>query len=273
MKEIATFFTLLLITTTLIGQSEAEKLYQTNEFEQALPLFEKLTRDNPGDYTYFEKYVLCLMQLKETGKAESAIVERLKTDKTNTDLYFLYGSFLSRQGRSAEADSIRQMRRKLMDEGYTTAAPAVHWNATPPTSVQASTPVTTAPDTPKEEPLKTPDIMPRLLHPECETLPTEDARKSCSDKEMLEFVYNNLRYPVEAKQNNIDGTVVITYTIEKDGSMKDIRIVRNLAYGCGEEALRVVTLMQTQGIKWKPGLQNGVPVRVQFNLPVRFKAN
>lgn len=102
---------------------------------------------------------------------------------------------------------------------------------------------------------------------------TEEFRKSCSDRKMLEFIYNNLRYPAEAKANKAEGTAVITFAVEKDGSMKDIRIARDLTFGCGEEALRVVNLMASQGVRWTPGLQNGVPVRVQFNIPVRFKLN
>ncbi|MBX2929083.1 MAG: tetratricopeptide repeat protein [Saprospiraceae bacterium] len=131
MKKTTIFTALFLITTALAGQTEAEKLYQNNEYEQALPLFEQLVRDNPDHYAYFEKYVLCLMQLKDATKAESAIVERLKTDKTNTDLYFLYGSLLTRQGRNEEADSIKQVRKKLQEDGYA-APPPAHWNATPP---------------------------------------------------------------------------------------------------------------------------------------------
>lgn len=272
MKKTTIFTALFLFTTALACQNEAEKLYQNNEYAQALPLFEQLARDNPDNYAYFEKYVLCLIQLKDATKAEGAIVERLKTDKTNTDLYFLYGSFLSRQGRTEEADSIRQVRRKLQGEGYAASSPA-RWNTAPPPPPPPppAPPAAIAAAPEEEEPVKRPDVMPRFLHPECEKLNTDEFRKSCSDKKMLEYVYRNLRYPAEARAKKVEGTAVITFAIEKDGSMKDIRIIRDLASGCGEEALRVVTSMASPEIQWMPGMQNGVPVRVQFNLPVRFK--
>lgn len=64
---------------------------------------------------------------------------------------------------------------------------------------------------------------------------------------------------------------VITFVIEKDGSMTSLRIFRDPGYGIGEAALSAVQRMQSSGIAWKPGKQKGVPVRVQFNMPVRFK--
>ena len=64
---------------------------------------------------------------------------------------------------------------------------------------------------------------------------------------------------------------MITFVIEKDGSVTDARIVRDIGAQCGQEALRVVNLMNDQNIKWTPGKQRGRSVRVQFNLPVRFK--
>jgi predicted Zn-dependent protease len=93
MKKTSLFAAFFLAVSSLFGQTEAEKLYQNNEFAQALPLFQQMTVENPGNYAHFEKYVLCLMQMKEMDKAESAMKERMKTDSTNPELYFLYGSF------------------------------------------------------------------------------------------------------------------------------------------------------------------------------------
>lgn len=265
MKKTSLFAAFFLAVSSLFGQTEAEKLYQNNEFAQALPLFQQMTVENPGNYAHFEKYVLCLVQLKEMDKAESAMKERMKTDSTNPELYFLYGSFLSRQGRSAEADSVRQLRRKLLDEGYG----AKQWDAAPPASSPPPPPIKRD----ENEPIKAEeaDEMPLWLHPDCEQIADPKERKFCSDKKMLEYIYKNTLYPVEARKNGAQGTAVITFVIEKDGSMSDVRIARDLEYGMGEAALIAMQRMQSSGIAWKPGKQKGVPVRVQFNKPILFK--
>ena len=111
--------------------------------------------------------------------------------------------------------------------------------------------------------------MPRF--PGCENLRTKEEKDACAQKKMLEFIYGNIKYPAIARENGIEGMVVVTFVVEKDGTVTDARVVRDIGGQCGQEALRVVSLMNDKGIKWEPGKQRGRPVRVQFNLPVRFK--
>ena len=73
------------------------------------------------------------------------------------------------------------------------------------------------------------------------------------------------------KELGVEGMVVISFIVEKDGSVSNIKILRDPGAETGTEAKRVVQLMQQQGIKWVPGYQRGRPVRVQYNLPVRFR--
>jgi periplasmic protein TonB len=120
-----------------------------------------------------------------------------------------------------------------------------------------------------EEIFKVVEEMPRF--PGCENETTAEARKACADKKMLEFIYKNIKYPAIARENGVEGTAVITFVVEKDGTVADARVVRDIGAQCGTEALRVVNLMNEQNIKWVPGKQRGRSVRVQFNLPVRFK--
>ncbi len=105
--------------------------------------------------------------------------------------------------------------------------------------------------------------------PGCELIDDEDERKICADKKLLQFIYHYLQYPDEAKSQKIEGMVVITFVIEKDGSVTNAKIVRDIGGGCGPEAMRVVNLMP----KWNPGRQSGKPVRIQFNLPIKFAIN
>ena len=81
-----------------------------------------------------------------------------------------------------------------------------------------------------------------------------------------EFLKKNLRYPAEAKAKGIEGRVIMQFVIDRDGSLKDVVVRRDIGGGCGEEAARVVKMMP----KWKPAKQNGAPVKIFYTLPVNF---
>lgn len=82
----------------------------------------------------------------------------------------------------------------------------------------------------------------------------------------MEYLSENIEYPQLARESGIQGTVYVTFVVEKDGSITDVRVLRGIGGGCDEEAIRVVKNMP----KWEPGEQRGKPVRVQFNMPIRF---
>lgn len=84
---------------------------------------------------------------------------------------------------------------------------------------------------------------------------------------LLRYLAENIDYPQIAKENGVVGFVVVQMIVEKDGSLSNLKVVKGIGAGCDEEALRIIRLMP----KWKPGFQNGQAVRVQFNLPIRFK--
>lgn len=81
------------------------------------------------------------------------------------------------------------------------------------------------------------------------------------------YLAQNIRYPVAAKEDGIQGRVVLQFVVDRDGSVTNIVIQRDIGGGCGKEAERVVRSMP----KWKPGKQNGSPVKVYYTLPVSFK--
>jgi len=80
------------------------------------------------------------------------------------------------------------------------------------------------------------------------------------------FLQENIKYPVMAKESGIQGTVYVTFVVERDGSVTDVKILRGIGGGCDEEAVRVIRNMP----RWEPGKQRGKPVRVQFNMPLKF---
>lgn len=86
------------------------------------------------------------------------------------------------------------------------------------------------------------------------------------DEARIKYLQENLTYPEEAKKKGIQGTVFVTFVIETDGSVSDVRTLRGIGGGCDEEAERVVKNMP----RWIPGKQRGQAVRVQFNMPIRF---
>ncbi|MBQ6742493.1 MAG: M56 family metallopeptidase [Bacteroidales bacterium] len=84
---------------------------------------------------------------------------------------------------------------------------------------------------------------------------------------LMKYLSENIKYPEQAKKENIQGKVYMRFVVERDGSIVDAEILRGIGGGCDEEALRVVNAMP----KWEPGKQKGTPVRVQYNLPIVFK--
>lgn len=102
--------------------------------------------------------------------------------------------------------------------------------------------------------------------PGCEHLTDKAERKQCAEEKLMEFIYSNIQYPPVARENGIEGMVVLQFVVEPDGSVSNIKVVRDIGAGCGEEAMRVVSMMPP----WNPGKQRGRPVRVMFTLPIRF---
>jgi periplasmic protein TonB len=86
------------------------------------------------------------------------------------------------------------------------------------------------------------------------------------DEARIKFLQENIKYPEEAKELGVQGKVFVTFVVEVDGSITDVRVLRGIGAGCDEEAVRVVKSMP----RWVPGKQRGQPVRVQFNLPIKF---
>ncbi len=82
----------------------------------------------------------------------------------------------------------------------------------------------------------------------------------------VQYMVSSIKYPDEARQKGIQGTVFVSYIVEKDGTISDAKVLRGIGGGCDEEAVRVIKNMP----KWNPGTQRGEAVRVQFNMPIKF---
>lgn len=84
---------------------------------------------------------------------------------------------------------------------------------------------------------------------------------------MIEFLQTNLKYPSDAKKQNVGGRVLVMFVVEADGTISNVRVAKKVFPSLDAEAVRVVKTMP----KWNPGKEKGKPVRVNFSLPIVFK--
>jgi protein TonB len=133
-----------------------------------------------------------------------------------------------------------------------------------PAKIKANTPITPL----KKEPslLIVAEEMPRFPGCEINDLPLKEKQK-CAEIKLLKYLQQNIEYPQIALSKGIQGIVYLQFVVEKNGKISNVKIMRDLGSECGQEARRVVQSMPS----WIPGKQGGNPMRVQFNLPVKFK--
>ena len=105
--------------------------------------------------------------------------------------------------------------------------------------------------------------------PGCEELDGSE-RSKCTEKKVFNYIFSNLRYPAIARENNVEGTVVLSFVVNKQGKVDKLKILRDIGAGCGDAALSTLTKMQKE-ITFKPGQQQARAVNVQYNLPIKFK--
>lgn len=101
---------------------------------------------------------------------------------------------------------------------------------------------------------------------------TVDSMRRCGEVQLLNLLSSNMRYPEEARQKGIQGTVVLNFVVEPaNGRISDIKLLKDIGGGCGEEAIRVLKTLDEIGLRWAPAMRGGMPVRLRHALPLRFK--
>lgn len=116
---------------------------------------------------------------------------------------------------------------------------------------------------PQTEPSDVGETQPTLMGDVVEQMPSFPG----GPQALLNYLSEHINYPEGYEEICIQGRVVITFVVEKDGSLSDITVVKSLEKAFDEEALRAVKSMP----KWIPAMQNGEPVRVKFAVPVNFR--
>ncbi len=96
-------------------------------------------------------------------------------------------------------------------------------------------------------------------------------RKKCSDSRLITFLKSNIKYPQQALKNKTDGVVLIQFIVEKNGSVSNIKILNDIGDGCGNEAVRVIEMINSMKLFWQPGIQGSQAIRFQYTLPVEFE--
>lgn len=96
---------------------------------------------------------------------------------------------------------------------------------------------------------------------------TKEEYKECSDAALLQYFAKHIKYPSRARENRIEGKVIMRFVIDENGDVQNAKVLRGVAGGCSDEALRVLNSMP----KWKAGRHGGRNVKVNFTLPVSFK--
>jgi protein TonB len=87
------------------------------------------------------------------------------------------------------------------------------------------------------------------------------------DAALMQYLSSHIKYPVVAEENGIQGRVIATFVVERDGSITDVKVVKSVDPSLDKEAIRVLKSMP----KWIPGKQNGAAVRVKYTVPVTFR--
>lgn len=87
------------------------------------------------------------------------------------------------------------------------------------------------------------------------------------ERAFAKYLSRNLKYPYSAAESNITGRVWVSFIIERNGTLSNIKVVRGIGGGCDEEAVRVLK----KAPAWSPGVQNGRPVRVAYTIPIHFQ--
>ena len=108
--------------------------------------------------------------------------------------------------------------------------------------------------------------------PGCEQLDTTlAALQQCAEANLLSFLYGNIQYPLAARREGLEGTVVTSFVVEPDGTLAHLQTLREPGGGTGAEVQRILGALNAYGVRFRPGMKAGAPVRTRVTVPVRFR--
>jgi len=186
-------------------------------------------------------------------KKEEPKIEKIEVEKVKSSVKFV-PPVIKKDDEVKPEDELKS-QEELSKTNTAIGAFDVKGNDEAAGEVLKAKEVIAQPEPPKEEETKVFDVV--------EQMPSFPGGPSA----LFEYLSKNIKYPVVAEENGVQGRVIVTFVVEKDGSITDVRVVKSVDPSLDKEAQRVVKSMP----RWIPGKQNGSAVRVKYTVPVTFR--
>ncbi|MEM9259873.1 MAG: energy transducer TonB [Bacteroidota bacterium] len=139
----------------------------------------------------------------------------------------------------------------------------------PGTSKALKAPVREATKTDDIEEMPRPTPIKLPFFPGCDKKASKQKR-ACSTSLMYQYLYANTGYPAGKPQHRTAGIVIVDFLVDKNGKMKDIRLIRDPGHDRGQDALRLFRKMQKRGFLWEPGMAGGEPINVRMQVRLHY---
>lgn len=189
----------------------------------------------------------------EVKKREEPIVDKVEVEKVKSSVKFV-PPVIKKDDEVKPEDELKS-QEELSKTNTAIGAFDVKGNDEAAGEVLKAKEVIAQPEPPKEEETKVFEVV--------EQMPSFPGGAGA----LMQYLGSNIKYPVVAEENGVQGRVVCTFVVEKDGSITDVRVVKSVDPSLDKEAVRVVKGMP----RWIPGKQNGAAVRVKYTVPVTFR--
>ena len=186
-------------------------------------------------------------------RKEEPQIEKIEVEKVKSSVAFTTPEI--KKDEEVQEDQEMKSQEELASTNTAIGAFTVEGNDEEAGEVLKAKEVIAEPEPPKVEETKVFDVV--------EEMPQFPGGQAA----LLEYLSKNIKYPVVAEENGIQGKVIVTFVVERDGSISDVKVVKSVDPSLDKEASRVVKSMP----KWQPGKQNGSAVRVKYTVPVQFR--
>jgi protein TonB len=186
-------------------------------------------------------------------RKEEPQIEKIEVEKVKSSVAFTTPEI--KKDEEVQEDQEMKSQDELASTNTAIGAFTVEGNDEEAGEVLKAKEVIAEPEPPKVEETKVFDVV--------EEMPQFPGGQAA----LLEYLAKNIKYPVVAEENGVQGRVIVTFVVERDGSITDVRVVKSVDPSLDKEAARVVKSMP----KWQPGKQNGSAVRVKYTVPVTFR--
>ena len=270
---------------TFEGTTDADLYIIKKEIEKCIPNFQVLItkekEDEPEEYeceeeqSFFEKYwkyglaaaviLLCVYFCSNWNSPSSAslydeVVDTLALDSVSADSAVEEIVEVTNKPAKKDAKDEKKLKEEVQSRQKETNPPVLQNSVQSQntSSSQSQSSVVSFNAEAKPEPVKT-----DAVYDVVEEMPSFLGGASG----VMAYLSQSIKYPVVAKENGVQGRVIVIFVVERDGSITDVKVAKSVDPSLDKEAVRVIKGMP----KWRPGKQNGAAVRVKYTIPVTFR--